>query len=359
MSTHSLQNIGDLIGDRYEIRNYINQGGMQEVYHADDHLLQRAVALKVPKNQHATKRFRRSAVVSARVNHSNVAKTLDYVEEAGRSYLIEELINGNDLSWLLKERFEFLDPQIAAWTMHRLAKGVAASHHADVIHRDLKPSNVMVEGGQNLVGIKITDFGIAKLAEDELAEAIQGGDESITASQTAIGALPYMAPEMIDDIANVTKAVDVWSLGAMIYELLSGKKPFGSGLRAVPAIQSRDPAPITLPAAKRVQFSSAFNELYDIVLTCLQKDPTKRPTADDLVLRCEKLCYPKNARRYGNVYRFDNPNWGFIRSDEGASVFFHIESFYGEGKLKVGDRVGFASYQGGGADRAFPLVRSK
>ncbi len=225
MRSDRIQTVGDIVGGRYEVKGYLNQGGMQEVYTAYDKLLLRDVALKVPKNESAIKRFKRSAVVSARINHSNVAKTLDYLETGDHSYLIEELIDGIDLSRVIKERLLYLDPHLAAWTFHRLAKGVAASHHAGVMHRDLKPSNVMVEGVEAMTGIKITDFGIAKMAEEELAEAIAGGDESLTASQTAIGALPYMAPEMIDDIKSVTTSVDIWSLGAMIYELLVGKKP--------------------------------------------------------------------------------------------------------------------------------------
>jgi eukaryotic-like serine/threonine-protein kinase len=126
---------------------------------------------------------------------------------------------------------------------HHLAKGLAASHHATVVHRDLKPSNIMVVDGELFNEVKITDFGIAKMAEEELI-AVEGGESSLTASNTAIGALPYMAPEMIKSIRKAGAPADVWSLGAMVFELLSGQKPFGVGYRAVPAIMEAKVPPL-------------------------------------------------------------------------------------------------------------------
>lgn len=328
----TLHNRGDVIGGRYKIEDFIGEGGMQEVYRADDTLLSRYVALKVPKNNSATKRFQRSAVVSARVNHANVAKTLDYVEENKTAYLIEELIEGKDLGRVLKEDVPKLDPMIVAMILHHLAKGLAASHHADVIHRDLKPSNIMVAGGGNLRDAKITDFGIAKMAEEELAEAIEGGEGSLTASQTAIGALPYMAPEMVQSMKNANKPADVWSLGALTFELLTGQKPFGSGLRAVPAILAAQIPPVPSFVTANSQFRPTAGEIYELILECMKADPTARPTADELVLRCESLCYPTTAREFGTVSEVKTRTWGFIRPDAGKSVFYHLDSLYGGGR---------------------------
>lgn len=345
---------GDLIGGRYEIQNYIGAGGMQEVYCALDRLLSRRVALKVPKNKSAEKRFQRSAVVSARINHANVAKTLDYLEEGKRSYLIEEYIDGADLGQILREMTPVFDPLLVARLFHHLAKGLAASHHADVIHRDLKPSNIMAAGGRYLTDVKITDFGIAKLAAEEIAEAVGGGDSSITASQTAIGALPYMAPEMIGSIANADKPADIWSLGALAYELLSGKKPFGTGLKAVPAILEGKILPL---ASSQSQFKTVMQDVFEVIKKCLVVDPSKRLTADELVQACEKFCYPITHREFGIVNKFDNSAWGFIQPEHGKSVFFHVESIFGKSRLKVGDRVLFARHVGGGNDRAFPVIK--
>src|SRR5262249_51624294 len=161
-----------------------------------DLVFNRRVALKVPKNPSAEKRFARSARVSAKVIHSNVAATYDYFDFGPKSYLFEEFIDGQTLWDRLDVDFEMLDPHLAAHVIHPRAKGVAASHHAGVFHRDLKPSNIMVSRDPGLRSVKITDFGIAKMAEEEIADAFKD-KESTTGSQTVMGALPYMAPEMI------------------------------------------------------------------------------------------------------------------------------------------------------------------
>jgi eukaryotic-like serine/threonine-protein kinase len=355
--TDLMHHVGDRIGNRYEIRSYIGAGGMQEVYRAFDHLLSKEVALKVPKNKSAEKRFKRSAVVSARINHANVAKTLDYLEEKKRSYLVEEYVDGCDLGQILREATSVLDPLLAARIFHRLAKGLAASHHAGVVHRDLKPSNIMSVGGERLIDVKITDFGIAKLAAEEIDEAVEGGDSSITASQTAIGALPYMAPEIIGAISSADTGADIWSLGALGYELISGEKPFGTGLKAVPAILAGTVPALKSTLSQQSQFKTILREVYDLIRRCLVLNPDERIDADELVEACETLCYPVTEREFGVVRRFDNSAWGFIDSEAGSSVFFHTDSVFGGQRLKVGDRVLFARHKGGGSDRAFPVIK--
>lgn len=346
---------GELIGDRYEIRSDVGEGGMQFVYAAHDRLIDRMVALKTPKNKSATKRFKRSAIVAAKVNHPNVAKTLDYVREGENRYLIEELIEGQDLQEALLRRLSCLDPWSAAKVFHYLAKGVAAAHHAGVIHRDLKPTNVMVIGGYSLSEIKITDFGIAKMAGEELIEAAEGGSSTMTTSQTAVGALFYMAPEAIETPREVGPPADVWSVGAMMFHLLSGAPPFGTGLAAVGKILEASPPPMPPFLTSNPQFSPLAKELMDIAHQCLRKDPADRLTADEIVTRCGSLCYSLDTRSEGVVKRIDYGAYGFIESD-GPDVFFHTSSVYGPRNVKVGDQVIFASYDGGGARRAHPVV---
>ncbi|WP_081066837.1 serine/threonine-protein kinase [Burkholderia cepacia] len=348
---------GDVVGGRYSILQYIDEGGMQYVYAARDLLSSQVVALKTPKNKSATKRFRRSAVVAAKVNHPNVAKTLDYVRVDDSRYLIEELIAGRDLSKALLRRATFLDPYLVAKVLHHMAKGLAAAHHAGVIHRDLKPTNVMVIGDYSLTEVKITDFGIAKMAEEELVEAAEGGDQTLTTSQTAVGALPYMAPEAIDTPKEVTRAADVWSLGAMIYHLLTGQQPFGSGLRAVQKILVATKPTVPAFVLSNPQFAPLASELLDIAFACLQKDPNARPDADELVRRCGRLCYTVSAREEGVVRRVDYGSYGFITAKQG-DVFFHMDSVFGPvPKPAVGDTVIFSAYEGGGSPRAYPVLR--
>lgn len=344
------------IGGRYEVNHYIAEGGMQYVYLARDTLTGRQVALKTPKNSSAVKRFRRSAIVAARVNHPNVAKTLDYVKEGDARYLIEELIEGEDLSHALLRRTKFLDPYLTARAFHHLAKGVAAAHHADVVHRDLKPSNVMISGGYDMYEVKVTDFGIAKLAKEELEEAAEGGPNTMSMSQTAVGALPYMAPEAIETPKEVTTAADIWSLGAMMYHMLTGEMPFGSGLRAVRKITATEITPPPKFLTNNPQFAALAKQLLELSLSCMKREPNERPRADELVEQCGRLCYNSAPRNFGTIRRMEYGKYGFINSNEG-DVFFHIESFYGPDRLKVGDKVMFSTYPGGGAPRAYPVVK--
>lgn len=312
-----LHSIGDMVSGRYKVSDYIGQGGMQEVYRVHDHLLERDVVLKSPKNPSAAKRFSRSATLSARVNHDNVAKTLDYIEEGDRFYLIEELIEGCDLGYFLKSYVAMLDPFAAGRVMHHLAKGLAASHHVNVVHRDLKPTNVMVVGGRDFTGFKITDFGIAKMALEEIEEAVAGDEDGLTSSQTALGALPYMAPETIDDMKNAGKPADVWAIGALTFEILTGKRPFGAGYKAVPLIQAAKVPPLPSNLLKNSQFYPFTNAIFELIKSCMQKDPALRPTADQLVVSCEGLYYSTNARKFATITRFNNDSWGFASSPDG------------------------------------------
>lgn len=354
---------GDNVADRYVVEEFIGEGGMQEVYRAHDSLLSRKVALKAPKNSSAVKRFRRSALVSARVNHANVAKTLDYVETSKRAYLIEELIDGYDLRKLLTKHVSYFDPYLVAWFTHHLSRGLAASHHAGVFHRDIKPGNIIVVGGVRFLDVKITDFGIAKMAGEEIDAAVEGGEESMSASATAVGALPYMAPEAFDTepYGKPDKPADIWSLGALIYELCTGVKPFGSGYKAIPKIQAASPPSMQKQLAAKPQFAPLAKSIETVVMKCLSKDPTKRPTADQIVNECEAMCYSVAKREFGVVKRHDNPSWGFISPVDAHAkdIFFHVESIYGDDSVKVGDAMLFSRHDGGGADRAFPLIKAK
>lgn len=352
----TISRVGQVIADRYKIEDFIGEGGMQYVYRAHDMLLGRKVALKTPKNNSATKRFRRSAIVAAKVNHHNVAKTLDYVKVNQDRYLIEELIEGSDLQVALMQRTRFLDPYLAACVFSQLARGLSAAHHAGVIHRDLKPTNVMISGGYSVRELKITDFGIAKMADEELSEAAKGGTATLTSSQTAVGALPYMAPEAIDTPDQVGPPADVWSIGAMFYHLLTGEFPYGKGLRAVRNILSNDLAPAPDFIKANAQYRSLVDELLDISTSCLKSDPAKRPTADQLVERCELLCYSKSPRYEGGIKNIYYGAYGFISRPSEADVFFNQDSVYGPERAAQGDSVCFSMYEGGGAWRAHPVV---
>lgn len=339
-------------GSRYLVVRKVGEGGMQHVYQAVDLTLDRQVALKVPKNTAAERRFQRSAALSAKVSHPNVAKTLDYFEESGVFFLVEEFIDGMDLSDF-RQKIPRLDPYAVASVMHNLARAVRASHRVGVIHRDLKPSNIMVDKNFQLTTVKVTDFGIAKMAEQELAEAAET-DATITSSHTMMGALPYLAPEMIRGPRNASYGADVWAVGAIAFELLCGAKPFGGGLTAVPAILANPCLP--LPNDINVQFQPLVTDIHRLILRCLEKAEADRPDAEQLVLECESLCYQTPIRSFGHVsdYKY---TYGFI-SEQGTSepVFFHPDSVFGT-KPRLGEQVWFSKHPGSPRARAHPVVR--
>jgi serine/threonine protein kinase len=202
--------------------------------------------------------------------------------------------------------------------------------------------------------IKVTDFGIAKMAEEELAAAAEGGEESITGSQTMMGALPYMSPEMIKTPRSTGTAADVWAIGAICYELVTGTKPFGTGLLAVPKVLQGafDPLPSSL---RKAQFGGLLTELFDLMQRCMVVDPDARISADALVQECGKLCYPAAERRKGVVTGMPYGSWGFIDTVDGY-VFFHVDSVYGP-PVAVGDEVCFADFPGDPQPRAHPVIK--
>lgn len=351
---------GDNIGSRYEIVSYLAAGGMQEVYVAFDKILRREVALKTPKTHHAEKRFKRSAILSAKVNHPNVARLLDYLEHDEKAILVEELIPGNSLHESLNREYYYFDPYLLAQFGHHISKGVAASHHAGVVHRDLKPGNIILESYKGIYRFKVTDFGIATLTESEFEEAAKD-EASITGSQTMMGAIPYMSPEMIAGPKYADKPTDIWSVGAIMYKLMSGDYPFGVGLAAIPVIDKAQLPDKPETFHRLNQFSWLNDNLWDIIVSCFQKDPDSRPTADNLTEFFGNLCYGVFPRKQGTIKNFKSGtgDWGFIAMVNN-DAFFHRDSFYGtEDKILTGQRVQLALHKGEPSGRAHPVIPLK
>jgi serine/threonine-protein kinase len=347
---------GIKFGSRYEIISYIASGGMQDVYKANDELTGEKVALKTPQAGQAAKRFKQSAMLSARINNYNVAKTFDYFEESDACFLIEEYVDGTTLEAATLDRVPQIDPHLAAYLMLRIAKGLAASHLAQVAHRDLKPSNILVSSGFD--SVKITDFGIATLAEELFEEVIaKNGDLTRSTSGTVKGALPYMAPEMIFRKAgdHVGCEADIWSLGAMMFRLMSGEYPFGEGMMVPVNVEKK--LPLTWPAfvTQKAQYEPLSKSVMAIVEKCLTHDKTQRPLASEVVATCEELCFYFSARETGVV---EEVKWstGFLRSSTGERVFYHSDSVYGSLRPKVGSKVVYSPHAGMPFPRAHPLI---
>lgn len=350
---------GTVVGDRYIVDRHIGRGGMQDVYCARDKLLGIDVALKTPQNVQAAKRFRTSARVAAKVNHHNIAKTLDYLDTGTSEFLIEEFVDGETLDEK-QSKLGIFDPHMGAQTLHLLAKGVAASHRANVIHRDLKPSNVMAFRGVNICGLKITDFGIATLTQQVFDEAANAGDITLSNSGTIKGALPFMAPEMMfrQPGENPGESVDVWSIGAMMFKLLTGEYPFGVYLEAAVNVKTGKRKPWPAFMTSNAQFAPLAKELQDVVDSCLIYDHNNRPSAADIALKCEGLCYLSIAREVGNIQNLIQNNYSGFISSESGSKFFSMESVYGPKKpnMTTNRSVYYSSFPGHPNSRAHPVI---
>lgn len=345
---------GSTLQQRYVVGPKIGDGGMQAVFRAYDNLIERDVALKTPLPGQASKKFSDSAVTAGRVNNPYIAKTYDYFEESGASYLVEELVDGDNLEEVVPEG-QSIDPNTAAHLMLSLAKGIAASHHAGVVHRDLKPSNVVCVRGSLLSIVKITDFGIATLTDEVFAEEAQSGELTKSTSGTIKGAIPFMSPEMLfrQPGDHPGRASDVWSLGAMMFKLLTGEFPFGVAMMVPVNIKTGNRTAWPAFMRSKSQFVGLVDELQKIVESCLIEDETKRPAADDIVAACENLCL-STANRSGVVDTVSG-NTGRIRARGGGLVHFHVDSVYGSRALAVSDSVMFASYPGTPYPRAHPV----
>lgn len=364
---------GEVIAGRYRVVAFHREGGMQEVYRCSDLALDRVVALKTPRDGVVDKRFSRGAQMGARVVHPNVAATLDYVEEGANRCLVEEFIEGKDLGRRLASDFVFLDPSLTAWVVHNIAKGLQAAHRVGICHRDLKPSNIMTSADGHMDIIKLTDFGIAKLAEKELEaeiEKFEQDENTLTQSSTLLGAVPYLAPECWSDWSSAGQPADIWALGAIACHLLLGKPPFGGGKGAIMKMaqaQLAEKVEVSPPEwfAKHQETAQLEQELWALVQSCLQIDPALRLKADEAVQRCEALCYSATPRKTGVIetYPMTYPNGGkatagFIAVDgSDDSAFFHLTDFFSAGvKPLVGQRVNFGTAMGVPKKRCSPVL---
>ena len=370
MSAHRFTT-GEVLIDRYLIEYFLAAGGMQDVYVCFDRTLDRRVVMKSPKDGVRDRRFRRGAKMGALINHSNVAATFDYFEDDVLTFMIEEYIEGQDIGKRLESDFLFMDPCLAAHVIHHIARALHEAHRVGICHRDLKPSNIMASSDGALSVIKLTDFGIAKLAEDEIAnemESFAKDTATLTSSNTLLGAVPYMAPECWVNWTGAGQPMDIWALGCIGYQLLTGQPPFGTGQRAIMNVAKAQLQGVQLQKPtwfnKHPNTRQLEQELWEIILSCIQVDPTARPTASDVILACDNLCYAAAPRRTGTINRFGvgyatggRSNTGNITEEEtNTSLFFHGSDHFGAIPPASGQRVNFSLYPGAPWARCSPVL---
>jgi hypothetical protein len=254
---------GTVLAGRYRITALLGRGGMGEVYRADDLKLEQPVALKfLPHGLDADgerlARFYREVRVARQISHPAVCRMYDVGEAEGHFFLSMELVDGENLSSLLR-RIGRLPPDKALDIARQLCAGLAAAHERGVLHRDLKPANLMLDGQGN---VRITDFGLAGLAEALREEDVRSGTPT------------YMSPEQLQG-REVSVRSDIYGLGLVLYELYTGRRAFQGKSVAELVRRHRDERPIE-PSALVAGLDPAVERA---ILACLEKEPRRRPSS--------------------------------------------------------------------------------
>src|SRR6185436_19845725 len=254
---------------RYNIERTLGKGAMGVVYEGVDPRLGRRVAIKTILKSHLDEdtakdysmRFVREAQAVARLNHPHIVQVYDFGEEGDIAYLVMEFIKGKELKTFFdaNERFDLKE---SVRIMSELCDALDFAHHAGIIHRDIKPANVMIDAQGRT---KLTDFGVARVQDSDKTSVER------TQAGTMVGTPAYMSPEQITG-ATIDKRTDVFSAGIILYQFLTGEKPFtGSGAWTIAKkiIQEEPPAPSTL--------NNAVTPIFDAVVNkALSKDPSTR-----------------------------------------------------------------------------------
>jgi serine/threonine protein kinase len=256
---------------RYRLRRVIGGGGMAVVYSATDEALHRSVAVKLLADNFAAdpalrKRFVREGRLAARLSHPGIVAVYDSGAEAGRPFIVMELVDGRTLADELARR-KRLPPHEAADIAATVAAALAHAHEAGLVHRDVKPANVLIGTGGE---IKLADFGIA---------AATGDRTRFTEVGTVLGTASYLAPEQAAG-AEAGPPADIYALGAMLYEMLTGAPPYPAASLAQLAEKRRLPVPP--PSSVEPDVPPWLDA---IVLACLTPQPAARPSAAELVDR--------------------------------------------------------------------------
>src|SRR5947208_9945497 len=277
----------EVLGDRYQLQDPIGRGGMATRYRGQDLRMDRVVAIKVLREVYSTDpkfvtRFQREAKAASALQHPNIVQVYDYGQTDGNYFIVMELVEGTDLRRYLRSR-GVLAVDRAIIIAHDVALGLGAAHRRGIVHRDVKPQNVLVGRGGS---IKLTDFGIASVYKDINAERL-------TTTGMTLGTVQYYAPEQAQG-EIVSPAADVYALGLVMYEMLTGRTPFDGDTPVAVAMQHIQDVP-TPPSQLNPNIPPALEE---IILRSLEKDPRDRyRDGDALAFALENLARSSGGAR--------------------------------------------------------------
>lgn len=295
------------IANRYEILSLIGQGGMADVYKAKDTILNRIVAIKVLRDKlsqdaMALVRFQREASAASRLSHPNVVDIYDVGEYEGMHYIVMEFIRGRTLKELIAQRGA-LDVDEAIGIMKQLVSAINHAHENNIIHRDIKPQNVLVKDDGT---IKITDFGIA----------VANGSVQLTFNNTVMGSAHYLAPETTQG-KEPNEQVDIYSLGIVFYELLTGKVPFTGKTPTEIAIKHlRKPMPFVRDFNPNIPQS-----VENIILKATAKNLSQRYVSCKEMLYDLIHCLDPEYRDMKRIKVDQNPSKELVKYDNGHLDF--------------------------------------
>jgi len=275
--------VGALVGGRYRVLKRIGEGGMGVVYIAEHEAIEKKLAIKVLKDQYALRedvvaRFQQEAKSASRVKHEGVLEVFDFGRtDDHRFYIAMELLDGRDLACVLEKEIS-VPPIRAVRIAVQIARALAAAHGKGIIHRDLKPENVFIRiGDDGREHVKIVDFGIAQLraeGEDAADPNAKVSGRKLTKTGMIFGTPEYMSPEQAAG-KSIDARVDVYALGVILFEMLSGRTPFhGETFMAILSAHLTQPLP-TLAQASRPGFACS-DELEAVVRRALSKEPADR-----------------------------------------------------------------------------------
>src|SRR5436305_873059 len=268
----------EVLGERYKLQDPIGRGGMATIYRGQDLRMDRVVAIKVLREVYSTDpkfvtRFQREAKAASALQHPNIVQVYDYGQTDGNYFIVMELVEGTDLRRYLRSR-GVLAVDRAVIITHDIALGLGAAHRRQIVHRDVKPQNILVGRDGS---IKLTDFGIASVYKDINAERL-------TTTGMTLGTVQYYAPEQAQgEIVN--PAADVYALGIVMYEMLTGRTPFDGDTPVAVAMQHIQDLP-TPPSHFNPSIPPALEE---IILRCLEKAPEMRYSDGSALARALEL----------------------------------------------------------------------